>query len=306
MPCFHPVKAFRSLERGESGRYGVTFNSTKALIEGSSFEVPCGKCMGCRVDKSREWAARCVHEAQMHHNNCFLTLTFNDDKLPEDYSIRIRDMQLFMKRFRDKTKARVSYYYVGEYGDREDRPHYHALIFGYDFDDKKLFTIKNKKRIYTSEKLTELWPFGFSTTAEVNYQTAAYCARYAMKKIGGDMAAEHYMRVHPVTGKLHRVEPEFAKQSTRPAIGKRWFEKYKSDVFPSDFIIVDGKKHPVPKYYLKLLAEEELKRIKRARGPHPHKLHQRQEQRANNTKARRAVREEVFVSRINRLKRDLK
>lgn len=242
----------------------------------------------------------------MHQANCFVTLTFSDDKLPDDYSVHIREMQLFMKRFRDHTKARVSFYGVGEYGDLEQRPHYHALIFGYDFTDKVLFTIKNKKRIYTSETLTKLWPFGFSTTAEVNYQTAAYCARYAMKKIGGEAALEHYMRVHPVTGKLHQVEPEFATQSTRPAIGKRWFEKYKSDVFPSDFIIVDGKKHPVPKYYLKLLEEEERKRLKRKRGPHPHKLHQRQEQRANNTKARRAVREEVFTSRINRLKRELK
>lgn len=307
MPCFHPITAFKSRDRDPgTGRYGITFNATHALIEGSKFEVPCGKCQGCRVDRSREWAVRCTHESQMHEKNCFLTLTFNDDDLPDDYSIHVRTLQLFMKSLRDKIKTKIRFYAVGEYGDKEQRPHYHALIFGYDFNDKILYSNKNNKPLYTSPTLSKIWTYGFSTIGPVNYQTAAYCARYSMKKLGGEVAFEHYFRVHPITGKMNSVTPEFSTQSRRPGIGKPWFLKYKSDVFPSDFLIVDRKKHPVPKAYIKWLEEEERRRIKINRGPAPHKIHQRTEQRSNNTPARRAVREEVFAAKISKLKRDLK
>lgn len=308
MPCFNPITAFKSQERTpETGRYGITFNSNNALIEGSSFTVPCGKCQGCRVDRSREWAARCVHEAQMHDENCFLTLTYNDEHLPPDYSISLRELQLFVKRLREHVKTKIRFFAVGEYGDLEDRPHYHLLIFNYNFPDQLLYSKKNNKPIYTSKILSQLWPLGFSTIGTVNYQTAAYCARYSMKKIGGDLATEHYIRVHPITGKINSVTPEFSTQSRRPGLGAAWFHKYKSDVFPSDFLIVDKKKHPVPKFYLKLLAEEERKLLKRQRatplkGNKPSTV----EHRWNSSRARLRVRSEVFAAKINKLKRDLK
>ncbi len=244
----------------------------------------------------------------MHKQNCFLTLTYNDDQLPLDYSIDVRVLQLFMKRLREHAKTRIRFFAAGEYGDRFLRPHYHALIFNYDFNDKKLHSIKKNIPLYTSDQLSQLWPHGFATIGTVNYQTAAYCARYTMKKIGGDDAPEHYTRVHPVTGKLCTVQPEFSTQSRRPGIGATWFHKYKSDVFPSDFLIVDKKRHPVPKFYIKLLLEEERQRVKRKRGASsPTRGHKPATiERAHNlTRARLEVREEVFVDRISKLKRDL-
>lgn len=243
----------------------------------------------------------------MHQHNCFITLTYNDDHLPADYSIDVRVLQLFMKRLREHAKVPIRFFAAGEYGDKEQRPHYHALIFNYDFNDKKLYSKKNNIPLYTSNQLSQLWPYGFSTIGSVTYQTAAYCARYTLKKIGGDIAAEHYTRVHPVTGMLTTVQPEFSTQSRRPGLGATWFYKYKSDVFPSDFLIVDGKKHPVPKFYLKLLAEEERKRVKRKRlqptkGDKPATV----DRRWNSSRARLSVREEVFTAKINQLKRDLK
>lgn len=237
----------------------------------------------------------------MHKNNIFVTLTYSDENLPTDYSVDVRPLQLFMKRLRERTKTKIRYYAVGEYGDLEQRPHYHALIFNCSFNDQILHTKKNNIPIYTSFELSELWPYGFSTIGSVNYQTAAYCARYSLKKIGGNMAAEHYLRVHPITGKFTTVQPEFQTSSTSPGIGASWFHKYKSDVFPSDFLVWEGKKHPVPKYYLKLLAQEEQERVKQKRRynkRHP-------ERKWNNSKARLKVREEVFADKIKQLKRTL-
>lgn len=244
----------------------------------------------------------------MHPQNCFLTLTYSDDQLPDDYSIDVRTIQLFMKRLREHADTQIRFFAAGEYGDRFQRPHYHALIFNYDFNDKILHSKKNNIPLYTSLQLSKLWPHGFATIGSVNYQTAAYCARYTMKKIGGDTAADHYTRVHPVTGKIHLVKPEFSTSSRRPGIGATWLQKYKSDVFPSDFLIVDHKRHPVPKFYIKKLAEEEQRQIKRKRGASmatkgvkPATI----ERAWNKTTARLKVREEVFTAKISTLKRDL-
>lgn len=310
MPCLYPITAYKSRERAPgTGRYGITFNANQALIEGSTFTVPCQKCQGCRVDRSRDWAVRCTHEAKMHQDNCFLTLTYNDDQLPVDYSVDPLVLKNFIKRLREHADPiKIRFFAAGEYGDKNFRPHYHLLIFNYDFSDKIIHSKKNNITLYTSKQLTSLWPYGFSTTGSANYQTAAYCARYTLKKIGGDEAADYYTRQHPLTGIFHTVLPEFSRQSRMPGLGASFFHKYKSDIFPSDFLIVDRKKHPVPKYYFKLLAEEEQRLIKRKRGassPTKGDKPSTIERRWNNTPARLRVREEVFAAKINKLKRDL-
>lgn len=250
-----------------------------------------------------------MHEAQMHTENCFITLTYDDEHLPADYSVSVRVWQLFMKRFREFADRRFRFFGCAEYGDQEGRPHYHALIFGYRFNDLRLHSRKNTNPLYTSEKLSKLWPYGFSTIGEVNYQTAAYCARYSMKKIGGPQAADHYTRVHPVTGVQVRVKPEFATQSRNPGIGDSWLRTFKSDIYPSDFVVVDGKKHPVPKFYTRKLKEEEQRKLKVRRavanatkGDKPDTVRRRE----NNTTARLLVREEVLTARASKLKRDVK
>jgi hypothetical protein len=206
-----------------------------------------------------------------------------------------------MYRLREHLGSRkIRFFACGEYGEQTLRPHYHYLIFNYNFPDKiKYKTTKQNNTLYTSPSLQKLWPYGHSTIGDLNYQTAAYTARYVMKKITGDQAASHYNRFHPISGKMVNVSPEFSAQSRRPGIGDSWFKKFRDDAFPSDFLIVDGKKHPVPKFYTKKLSEEEHTKVLRRRKASslPRK--------ADNTPERLRVREAVKQDRLNTLKRDL-
>lgn len=300
MPCYFPVKAYRSQEfNPETGRYGITFNPHNALVEGSSFSVPCGRCTGCRIDRSLAWGVRCMHEAQMHRSNCFITLTYSDQDCPQDYSVKLDHFQKFMKRLRKAHPQRVRFFACGEYGTDKLRPHYHSLLFNLDFTDKKLITIRRGYPIYRSTLLSELWPHGSHEIGTVTFKSAAYTARYCLKKIGGDLADDHYTRRSPIDGNVYRVASEFCVMSRRPGIGSTWFEKFKTDAFPSDFVVVDGRKMKPPRFYLNMLKEEEQLPIQRAR-----KAHARQH-RADNTKERLAVRERVHAEKLNRLKRGL-
>lgn len=236
----------------------------------------------------------------MHQQNAFLTLTYADEHLPPDYGVHVKVWQDFNKRLRKQIEPKkIKFYACGEYGDKSLRPHYHALIFGHQFSDLVLWSIKRGQRLYTSKSLDKIWPYGLATTGSVTYQSAAYVARYVMKKIGGDNAPEHYTRRHPVTGEWHVVRHEFAVQSRRPGIGSTWYDKYKSDAFPSDYIIVDGKKHPVPRYYTKKLEEEEHEAIIRQRKKSA------LQRKPDNSKERRAVKAAVRDARLQQLKREL-
>lgn len=298
MGCDFPLKAYRTPEFNDSGRRGLTFNPLRAVNSTNPIEVPCGRCTGCRLERSRQWAVRMMHEAQLHQDNAFITLTYDDDNLPADYGLDLRHWQLFMKRLR-KTVGKVRFYACGEYGEQLLRPHYHAILFGYQFRDLVHFKTQNQNSIFTSQLLSRLWPFGHSTTAAVSYQSAAYVARYTMKKISGELAAEHYLRRHPISGQLHTVRPEFSVMSRRPGIGADWLARYKSDVFPSGFIVAEGKKMPPPRFYTSKLSVEEQQALKRAAraAALPYKPHQ--------TTERRRVRAAVRDARITRLKRPL-
>lgn len=235
----------------------------------------------------------------MHPRNCFINLTFDDEHLPEDYSVNVRHLQLFMKKLRDRFPHKIRFYACGEYGPLNLRPHYHAILFNHDFEDKVLWqTTDRGDRLYTSKLLEEIWGHGFCTLGDVTYQSAGYVAQYCMKKINGDRASTHYIRTHP-RGYVVTVKPEFSVQSRRPGIGTTWFEKYKTDAFPSDFLVIEGKPHSVPSFYTKKLQEEELTKIKRRRKKNalPRK--------ADNTPARLRVRETVKASRLSTLKREL-
>lgn len=244
---------------------------------------------------------RCTHEAQLHKQNSFITLTFSDEHLPEDYSVHVRTWQLFMKRLRKALGSKkIRSFACGEYGETNLRPHYHAILFNHDFEDKRLWkTDRHGNRLYVSKFLTELWGYGHCTTGDVTFESAAYVARYVMKKYIGDKADEHYTRVHPLSKKVVRVQPEFVTQSRRPGLGAPWLERYKSDVYPSDFIIARGMKMNPPRFYDQKLSEEELEQIKRRRKSTGLKF------KADNTKERLAVRETVKRSKLNMLKRNL-
>nr|QJB19918.1 MAG: replication initiator protein [Microvirus sp.] len=260
MPCYHPLKAFRN-DANES-RPTIHFNPHIGQYD-IPLRLPCGQCIGCRLDRSRQWAIRCVHEAQLHEKNCFLTLTYSDDHLPEGGSLRFKDFQDFMKRLR-KRMGPVRFFHCGEYGEKLSRPHYHACLFGLDFHDKYLWKENRGFPIYRSPILEELWPFGHSSIGAVTFESAAYVARYITKKITGKNAADHYERLDEY-GEYRQLDPEYTTMSRRPGIGSKWFAKYVNDVYPSDQVILAGKKLKPPRFYdnlFDLSCPEEMEGIK--------------------------------------------
>lgn len=260
MTCYHPLLAYR-----EDGK--VVFNKPFPLAKG--FNLPCGQCIGCRLKYSQEWAVRIMHEKQMHEESCFITLTMNDEYLStreNPQSLDKTEFQKFMKRLRKRYGNEIRYFHCGEYGEKNNRPHYHAIIFGLDFEDKELFKVRDEIKLYTSESLAKLWPFGFVTLGEVTYESAAYVARYVTKKITGKEAEDHYIRWDPLTGEGIPIEPEYATMSRKPGIGKTWFDKYKSDVYPNDYVVIKGEyKIRPPRFYDSKLEEEELEKLKEKR-----------------------------------------
>lgn len=318
MPCFHPVKGYRA-------RGGGFVSSRKDSPGEIPLTVPCGRCVGCRMDRQRDWSTRIAHEASLYDENSFLTLTYSDEFLPEDYSVSARPLQLFMKRLRKAiSPVKIRFFACGEYGDDNGRPHFHAIIFGFGFPDKTPWRKSASGHVcYRSALLEKCWsdpnsekPLGHCEIGTVTRESGGYVARYVLKKVGGRLAPDHYQRVHSVTGELCWVNPEFMVCSTRPGIGSGWFDKYASDAFPSDFVVLDGSKVPVPRYYEKQIAgrselagsgERPLVSVDDAivmrRKRLPGKFDPRNI--ANRTDERLATREECLNLKIQRLERDL-
>jgi len=295
MPCYHPINGYKSHTKNPSGKRSIVFNLRDAYSD-MPVQVPCGQCIGCRLEKSRQWAIRCTNEASLYENNAFITLTFNDKYLPSDGSLKKSDFQKFMKRLRKRfPNQKIRYFHCGEYGDKLSRPHHHACLFNIDFPDKK--KLPSNDKLYTSKILESIWThpetkesLGFSTIGEVNFETAAYVARYVTKKITGKLAEGHYC------GRT----PEYVTMSRRPGIGHDWFTKNHADVFPQDFIIIrQGKKCKPPKYYdtqLNLTNPKELLRIKYIRERDARESE-------HNTPERLDVRETVTLARTKPIKR---
>lgn len=274
--------------------------------------IPCGGCLGCRLERSRQWAIRCIHEASLHAQNSFITLTYNDEHLPENNSLYKPHFQKWMKRLRKRYAHKtIRYYMCGEYGPKLGRPHFHVCLFGFDFDDKKRWKkTPHGDILYRSKKLEDLWTdpktgksMGYSSIGEVTFKSAAYVARYIMDKKTGEQALTHYNQIDPDTGEiLSERRPEYTDMSRRPGIGKSWFEKYHTDVYPRDELYLrDGRILKPPKYYdtqFELMSpkEFELLKAKRKRAS-KHNAH-------NNTRDRLDVREEIQTIKASRLKRE--
>jgi len=298
MSCYYPISAFQCTDGT------IVFDERRKHDISRSLSLPCGQCIGCRLERSRQWAMRCLHEAQLHANNCFITLTYDDTHLPSDQSLHHRDFQLFLKRLRKKHPGiSIRYYMAGEYGENYGRPHFHACIFGLDFHDKKLWKrTPSGSLIYRSEILETLWPFGYSSIGDLNFESAAYVARYIMKKQTGKQSEKHYQYSDLITGEIIQMQPEYNKMSLKPGIGYEWYKKYRSDVYPHDYVVIRGKKVKPPKFYDKKYKTDypyeydELlyKREKTA------KLYQ-----ADNTPQRLAVKEQVQKAKLLQLKRTL-
>lgn len=261
MDCYHPLRAW---QRGAAAPVFSCPPGTGYRV----LSLPCGQCVGCRLAHSREWAVRCVHESKLHAENCMLTLTYSDGCLPADLSLNHSHFQLFMKRFREKVApARIRFYMCGEYGEKGSRPHYHAIVFGFNPIDRVYFRTSDAGfKAYTSVIMDDLWKLGRVYVGDVSFESAAYVARYVMKKVGSDGAMRQILDV--TTGEIIFREHEYSRMSLKPGIGALWFDKFMTDVFPHDRVVVRGSKLRVPKYYDKLFAvehPEELSLIKIAR-----------------------------------------
>lgn len=240
MRCTFP----RSAGFDSAGR--ITFSHKSfARSMGEAFQVPCGKCLECRLEYARTWAIRCVHEASMHDENCFITLTYSDENLKSTKLI-YEDFQKFMKRLRRSLNHPIGVFVTGEYGEKTKRPHWHAILFGYrPSDAKRLRRNERGDEIFTSESLSRLWGQGQTEFGSVTLESAGYCARYAAKKLVHGRDQDHDL--HPIS-----------KRSSRYAIGKAWLEKNFSFVVEHGFVNVrkaDGRiqSAPVPRYYEKWL-----------------------------------------------------
>jgi hypothetical protein len=242
MPCYHPIKAYQSRVLDEKGRPKITLSPKEARDNSPLIPLKCGGCVGCQMARSKEWALRCIHEAQLHEDNCFITLTYDEEHLPACGSLMKSHFQKFMKRLRKKF-GKVRFFHCGEYGEKRKRPHYHALLFGLDFRDKEVVGSGPGGPVFTSKILSDLWGKGFVTVGAVTIESAAYCARYVLKKQYGAEGKKAY----------EFLEPEYITMSRRPGVGAGWLDRFKSDVFPHDYVVHDGRKNPVPRYYSNLV-----------------------------------------------------
>lgn len=242
MPCYSPLRAV--LRDGPKGR--VLEFSRSAV--GKALSLPCGRCIGCRLERARQWAVRLMHEASMHEDSCFLTLTYDEEHCPKDMSLSVVDCQLFLKRLRARLEPkRIRFFLCGEYGEENARPHYHAIIFGYAFPDRVQLESKGKYPLYRSDEAEAAWGQGRVWIGAVSFDSAAYVANYATKKVVGEKAEEFYK------GR----KPEFLLMSRRPGIGKSWIDKFGAEVLRDDEVIVRGKEARPPRYYDGVLALRE-------------------------------------------------
>lgn len=304
MTCYSPVLMFKLDRRHPStGNYVYVHYLTprdRCLVL-EEIHRACGGCVGCRLSHSVQWSIRCMHESSLHDSNSFITLTFAPEHLPEDRGLHHFYYQDFMKRLRDRLNyIPLRYYMCGEYGSKLSRPHFHACIFGYDFPDRILWRNHRGNNLYVSPLLSDLWPFGFSTIGEMNFMTAAYVARYCLKKITGAPAAQHYEWVDPTNGVIYSRRPDYSQPSLKPGLARGWFDKFKSDVYPHDRVVLNGKLYQPPKYYDRCfeadypLDMEEIKFLRLDKS----KVYQE-----HQSRERLRVREQVKLSQISILKR---
>lgn len=280
MVCYHPLQAyvhkFKTTIEGKKlvhvcGRSGSV--PWKKLSDQNQWDLtylPCGQCIGCRLDSSRSWGVRGVHEAAMHKDNCFLTLTYNDDNIvwsqsSGEMTLFADDLQKFWKRLRKRLPDDVKIRYIscGEYGEETHRPHYHALLFGFRPDDLTFYKMSKRGDIYyNSAFLNSVWQKGNVIIGDVNFLTSAYVGRYVTKKLNGEQGKIEY----------EDIQAPFIRASNRPGIGSSWFVKYYKDIYPYDECIVDynGEKRRIkpPRYYDKMyekLDPEGMKAVKERR-----------------------------------------
>lgn len=290
MPCYGPLFGYYSKEVNASGRRSIVFDKRKSF-SGIPILIPCGECIGCRMSWRRQWATRCLHEKRLHGASAFVTLTYDGKSIPALGSLRIRHLQLFMKRLRKERPCGLRFFACGEYGSTLQRPHYHVLLFNTDFPDMRFW--KNSasgEALFSSVELDRIWNLGDAYIGTVTARSCAYVAGYVTKKVGREV--DYAPR-----------EAEFRVMSRRPGIGCVWFERFHDEAYRHDSVIVDFRETGIPRYYdTKFVSIDpvRLSVLKRARKrsalfSHPE----------DQSKARMLVRERFELLKEERFKREV-
>lgn len=293
MSCYRPLMGIPKGVDPKSGKMQYLIKPFPKNWTGDKYmdgivTIPCGKCTGCRLDYSRQWANRCMLELEYHDVAWFVTLTYNNAHVPTSFyadpktgealqsmTLRKRDFQLFVKRLRKAfPNDNIRYFAAGEYGDKHLRPHYHAIIYGLHLDDLVVTNDYDSGDFtyYTSQKLQSVWDSGLDNfdvkcyddgnqkfdkamrgmtiVAPVNWQTCAYVARYVMKKQKGP-ASEVYSS--------HNIEPPFSLMSRKPGIGRQYYDDH-PDLYKYQSINISteegGRKFRPPKYFDRLRLQD--------------------------------------------------
>lgn len=264
----------------------------KMMID-NEISLPCGKCAICQIQKRKDMSVRLAHEASVHEDACFITLTYDDKYLPMtsigDWTDKKRDVeseisilrgdvfglptllpsdvQKFLKRLRrhleyipkksdgrDHVTKPIRYFCVGEYGGKTHRPHYHIMIFGWKPSDMIPWELRKKYTIYRSAQIEKLWCYGFSTVGDVNAGVAKYCARYVTKKLA---------RLEEMTPDEKAVCPEFFLQSVRNGgMGSPWLSKWYNNLKTGFVTVRSGidriSRCSIPRYYYNRLRKINL------------------------------------------------
>lgn len=262
MACTKPMRAW--LVSDESGmrvsfasKGGLPFSGPASSREPMSLD--CGWCKHCRLMKSGDLSVRAMHQSLSYERSCFVTLTYDDKHLPVHRSIDLSVIQKFLKRFRKRFGEGIKYVYCGEYGDLNQRPHYHLLIFGENFHrDRYEWQMSNGNVLYRSPSLEKCWKFGYSSIGDFNFSTAGYVSRYIFKKRVGRVADGHYEYLDRDTGIIYQRDQEFCKWSK--GLGKEFLLKHVSSIYPLDKVVLSvGADLPMkvcrpPKYYDRLFS----------------------------------------------------
>lgn len=248
MTCYNPLKAwFYEL----SGKKIIIFNEREVCSSCQPIQLPCGSCIGCLSSRARQWTCRLVNEGDLWSEKCFITLTYDDEHLPFNGSLNKKHFCDFMKRLRKDVGVKIRYFHCGEYGEKYKRPHYHAIIYNYDFSHDRVHIPYSDPPRYISSQLSRLWTYGFSEIGDFTESSCAYVAGYVVKK-------QRDKRLYD--GKL----PEYVTMSrgdgkTTFGIGKEWLLRYWKDVYiygDDSCIVSKNFRCKPPRYYDTVMANE--------------------------------------------------
>ena len=327
MPCYHPLKAIQCGVT-DAGKCKLLFLDEADLMAHPQYAdeiilIPCGSCIGCRLEYSRQWANRCMLELQDHDSAYFVTLTYNDEHVPINYyadpetgeafpsqTLCKRDLQLFLKRVRRRfSDDKIRFFACGEYGPSTMRPHYHMILFGLHLDDLRVACKTELGYQYLeSERLSGAWTDdygnskGFVNIGNVSWETCAYVARYITKKFKGKLGNFY---------SDHNIVPEFSQMSRRPGIARGYYDSHQ-DIYDFEYIHVStptgGLKFRPPRYFDELFDIENPERMKIIKESRQRiakeKMKYQSEQTDLSVDEILAVQEQNLTEKIKKLRRD--